>query len=184
MRIPLFPFVLIFVAQDMQGQLIDTISLKGTYYSTSSIKEEYVQKRKIFRYSLGRYIIKDSVARIVETEVSATEYYAHKDSTDNYYKQLGKCKPCWQKNYSFQGRLLSEGLVYLDCIVGDFISYYSNGQIYIKSSFAKNETSNWSDLYGRDLCGQNGNDRFYTSTGKLIKTQFYINGKITNCVDE
>lgn len=184
MRRCLFIVLFAFYFETLPGQHVDTVSFTGTYYSTSTIKQEYVQNRKIFRYSLGKYVIKESVARIVDTEVSAAEYYAHKDSTDNYFKQFSKCKPCWQKNYSFQGRLLSEGLVYLDCIVGDFISYYSNGQIYIKSSFAKNETSNWSDLYGRNLCGQNGNDRFYTTTGKLIKTQFYTNGKLTHCVDE
>lgn len=167
----------------LKAQSVDTISLRGTYYITSAKKETYIQNRKVVSYYLGRYVRIGDSYNLEEIMVNESIYQLYQDSTNNYFNQLAKCKPCWQRNYTFTGQLVSEGLRFTDCMVGDFRSYYSNGKIYISASYKQNESNDWKNLYERKLCGQDGIERYYSTDGKLIKTNFYSDGKLVNCIE-
>lgn len=184
MKFSFLIMLMILLVEVLNGQKVDTISLRGTYFSTSSKHENYIQNRKVITYSLGRYVWRGNSYDLETIIVPENVYQAYQDSTNSYFVSLGKCKPCWQKNYTFEGRLISEGMGFTDCMVGDYFFYYSNGEIYISSSYKKNDSNDWSNLHNRKLCGQNGVELFYSTNGKLIKTNFYVDGKLINCIDE
>ena len=81
------------------------------------------------------------------------EQRVNKRVYDRYKEVMEKannCKPCWLKEFSIDGNLVSEGAYYgPECRIGSFIEYSKGKFAKIVAHYKENRTGNWSDLYGR-----------------------------------
>ncbi|MBI3512375.1 MAG: hypothetical protein HY064_17065 [Bacteroidetes bacterium] len=106
-------------------------------------------------------------------EVSEKEYMKYYVPND----QLGDCKPCYLETLDKNDHLLTAGVQYTDCPVGDWFEYYPDGKIKVNGHYKENLTGNWDDLYARGYCAiKNGTWTYYAEDGSVTKKEIYKDG--------
>jgi antitoxin component YwqK of YwqJK toxin-antitoxin module len=87
-----------------------------------------------------------------------------------------KCTPCYLKAYA-KNKLIYEGDFYTDCGVGNYIEYYSNGNIKVKGQYKRNLIKEWNLSKSNEWCAiKVGVWEYYDEKGNLIKSEEYQNG--------
>ncbi len=93
---------------------------------------------------------------------------------------LNDCKPCYLITYD-GNKLIYEGDFYSDCGVGLYIDYYPNGNVKTKGQYKKNTKNNWDENKVSEWCSiKNGLWLYYNTTGNLLRSEQYENGKLKN----
>jgi hypothetical protein len=124
-RITIFLLVS-FISKSSFCQKLDTIKIFQGKYSISLKEEEQKKRETVTVHKLGYYQKKkkgrDSIWEPVYFKVSKNEY-------ENYQNEMNKtslCRPCWQMYYISSGELVSEGLYYTNCPIGETRTYWNN----------------------------------------------------------
>jgi antitoxin component YwqK of YwqJK toxin-antitoxin module len=113
-----------------------------------------------------------------DKRISKREYDRYSEILEN---TISKCRPCWIKNYTLEGILVSEGAYYSECLVGVYIEYYENGVRKIIGHYKENFTGNWANIVERNLCAvRHGLWTYFNRNGAVYKTENYIDGKLVN----
>lgn len=94
--------------------------------------------------------------------------------------QIDYCTPCWMKDYNLEEELVSEGLYYTDCAVGEIIEYFPSEIIKAKGEFKSNPTDDWKGWYQKGGCKKEGTWKYYDEKGNLLKTETFKDGQLVN----
>jgi antitoxin component YwqK of YwqJK toxin-antitoxin module len=109
-------------------------------------------------------------------QVDKIIYDRYQVQTDNFLK----CKPCYLKSYDINDVLVNASQSYGDCTVGISIDYYPNGAVKVLKHYKQNNSDDWTNLYKRGFCSvRSGKWTYYDLNGKIIKTENYKDGKLS-----
>ncbi len=133
----------------------------------------------------------DTIEAYINMQISSgpNGYFVNEKSIDkrtyDRYKtvmdKMDKCLPCWIKNYTLEGEFVSEGMYYTDCLVGNYVEYYPNGNKKLSGHYKENHTGTWEDLYQRGYCSvKEGVWIYHNESGKISKREHYKDGKPVN----
>lgn len=101
------------------------------------------------------------------------------------WKNMENCCPCVLRTYDVDHILLSEAVSCTDCGVGDFTTYYPNGQVSSSGRYKENATGNWNDIWDRGFCSvPDGQWTYFNEQGDTLYAEFWKDGIFIRQVPE
>ncbi len=149
---------------------LDTINYHPTAYLSK------VETTTITKYYKDNNLKKTTVKpkktkhKTEKKEIPETQY----DKAIDNNNSIDNCKPCWLRYFNDNGKMIQEGLSYLDCALGKRIEYYPSGKTKVVMFFKTNDTNEW----GSFPCSvADGIWTYYSEIGVIEKTVSYKDGK-------
>jgi antitoxin component YwqK of YwqJK toxin-antitoxin module len=144
-------------------------SAKSIYSKLDTIKTYSVNLTYETGFGYARYYVNGM-------QVDKMIYDRYQIQADNFLS----CKPCYLKSYDINDVLVRASQSYGDCTVGISIEYYPNGGVKILGHYKQNDSNDWTNIYQRGFCSvRSGKWTYYDSNGKIIKTENYKDGKLS-----
>lgn len=165
MRFTLAKIIILFLllSSNLRGQVDSTI-----YKDLKIIKSYLVSLEKTGAPPFTKY-------KVNGKSVSQATY----DKYDRSFENMKKCKPCINKSYTTNEKLIIESVSYGDCGVGWYKEYFLNGNLKVSGQFKENDTNNWEDLYARGYCNRmDGKWIFYNKNGSPKYVELWEDGNL------
>jgi len=96
----------------------------------------------------------------------------------NSIEKTQNCCPCVVEYLTINDTLLSRVIECNSCKVGDYTTYYANGNIKCLGKYKQNKTENWQSLRNRELCDIKTNEWIYFDVnGDTLYIEKWNNGE-------
>jgi len=95
----------------------------------------------------------------------------------NSFEKTQNCCPCVYELLTINETLISRSTECNSCKVGDYTTYYSNGNIQCQGKYKQNNTEDWNSLYYRGLCDiKTGEWIYFDSIGDTLYIEKWNDG--------